>query len=547
MSKFLARTWSNNWISDNGFPEDKLEVFTDDFSFKEIGVAFSGGGTRSAACTLGQLKALHDLDIISNIRYISAVSGGGWAATPFSFIKSNQLRQFWGKISEPKDIDLSSCKSVLKGSFQSCITDAPILGKLIAGGAKLRGDESFAYSLGKIFLKPFNLHHPDTSFTFNKQTMKEAQKGMSSGSLSNNEKFVLARENTPFLILGATLLNEDGWATDKKYHVEYTGYYSGVRVFHKDKEFLTQDDYFGGGYITSCAYDCSGPYRFENNSDDSRDAVVKRAPKKITDLTNEKAFSLSDIMASTGAAPQEILENIGLDSLGFPEFNHFPIHVPNNQKSISEEYPHSDGGHLENLGVMPLLARNMSKIVVFINTKKPFKPNNKNVLKSSFNKSLKALFIPISNLFGLSKFKTNIVFQDGKKQLEDIINQFSGAVERDNQSNEYVASSVLTAKSSLITKENKFYGIKSGHEVEITWVYNCRSKEWEDKLGDPELADIIARKKKLIGSQKGLEDFPHYGTFFENIKGVIELTPLQTNLLTNLSYWVTKKALEQEI
>jgi hypothetical protein len=72
-------------------------------------------------------------------------------------------------------------------------------------------------------------------------------------------------------------------------------------------------------------------------------------------------------------------------------------------------------------------------------------------------------------------------------------------------------------------------------------VYNCRSIEWEKQLADRELAQIIAKKKYLIGSQKGLEDFPHYGTFLENTSGVVKLTALQTNLLTNLSYWAAKK------
>ena len=43
-----------------------------------VGFAFSGGGTRSASATLGQLRALHELGWLSEADYLSAVSGGSW-------------------------------------------------------------------------------------------------------------------------------------------------------------------------------------------------------------------------------------------------------------------------------------------------------------------------------------------------------------------------------------------------------------------------------------------------------------------------------------
>lgn len=186
----------------------------------------------------------------------------------------------------------------------------------------------------------------------------------------------------------------------------------------------------------------------------------------------------------------------------------------------------------------------MSKIVVFINTKKPFSPNKKKPLDSGVNKSLKALFIPIDNFWKKEDFSTNVVFENGKEELINLIEHFRTLVKEETSSEEYIAKTALFAKTNLVTIENKHYGIEAGHEVEITWVYNCRSSAWERKLKDKDLAKLIAKKKRLIGNQKGLEDFPHYGTFFENIRGVVELSKVQTNLLTNLSYWVAKKALK---
>ena len=542
MSKFYVKAWSGQWIAENTFPEEQLESFKTSYTNKNIGLAFSGGGTRSATCTLGQLKACHELNLLPKIKYISAVSGGAWAATPFTYIAEHQLTDFFGRISEPEEIDSGIYKSVLKDSFQHCIVASPVLKNLLKAASSGRGDESYADSLGKIFLQPFGLHNPKSSFTFNNETLTEAEAGIKAGTSIGTISFDVSRNEAPFLILGATLLNEDGLSSDKKYHVEYTPYYSGVRVFHQDKEFLSQDDYFGGGYITSCGYDCMGPYK-KSIIDGVEKLLVKRSPKSWSDLTDERAFSLSDIMASTGAAPQDVTANLGLGALGFPEFNHIPISVPSGQNQVAEEYPHSDGGHLENLGVMPLLARKVPKMFVFINTKKPFIPNEENWLASSLNKSLKALFVPVKNIFSLSDFKTNIVFKNGESELTKIIKQFADEIEQEQSSGEYVAKTALIASSTLITQGNKFYGVIEDHVVDVLWIYNCRSKAWEDKLADRELAKIISKNKKLFGSQKGLEDFPHYGTFFENAKAVIGLTPSQTNLLTDLSYWVAKHAL----
>ena len=51
------------------------------------GVAFSGGGTRSQVAVTGQLRALHSLGLIDDIRYMTAVSGATWAVAPFCYYR----------------------------------------------------------------------------------------------------------------------------------------------------------------------------------------------------------------------------------------------------------------------------------------------------------------------------------------------------------------------------------------------------------------------------------------------------------------------------
>ena len=57
-----------------------------------VGVAFSGGGIRSATFNLGVLKALHDLHVLRHVDYLSTVSGGGYIGAWWS-----AWRARWGK------------------------------------------------------------------------------------------------------------------------------------------------------------------------------------------------------------------------------------------------------------------------------------------------------------------------------------------------------------------------------------------------------------------------------------------------------------------
>jgi hypothetical protein len=57
-----------------------------------VGLAFSGGGIRSATFNLGVLKALHELSLLKHVDYLSTVSGGGYIGAWWS-----AWRARWGK------------------------------------------------------------------------------------------------------------------------------------------------------------------------------------------------------------------------------------------------------------------------------------------------------------------------------------------------------------------------------------------------------------------------------------------------------------------
>jgi len=59
-----------------------------------VGLAFSGGGIRSATFNLGVLKALHELKLLKHVDYLSTVSGGGYIGAWWSAWRARVGRDF---------------------------------------------------------------------------------------------------------------------------------------------------------------------------------------------------------------------------------------------------------------------------------------------------------------------------------------------------------------------------------------------------------------------------------------------------------------------
>jgi predicted acylesterase/phospholipase RssA len=66
------------------WPEDDLAGLA---GRPKTAIAFSGGGTRAFVASLGYLRALIDLGLMSTVRYLSGISGGSWAASAFTFFQ----------------------------------------------------------------------------------------------------------------------------------------------------------------------------------------------------------------------------------------------------------------------------------------------------------------------------------------------------------------------------------------------------------------------------------------------------------------------------
>ena len=81
----VAQVWQNAGTA-YAWPEDDVEAVA---SKPSVGVAFSGGGTRSYAASVGVAQALEALGLLSKIKYMSGVSGGSWFVSALAYDQSD--------------------------------------------------------------------------------------------------------------------------------------------------------------------------------------------------------------------------------------------------------------------------------------------------------------------------------------------------------------------------------------------------------------------------------------------------------------------------
>ena len=468
------------WNTDSTFIFPELQPEDTDFigTKANIGICFSGGGTRSATCTHGQLKALSYSGLLDNIGYISSVSGGAWAALPFTFLDEHwEDAHFFGAILEAEELTNDVLSSIDESNYLYTVTHAGLIDEAFKSWLTLATDETFSRAIGKVFLEHFNLNSRKKLFC---NSTNQLNSILERNSQLNVDDFYIARPNRPFLIAGAAFLR---YGRDD-YLFEMTPWYSGIHSFYPKKRPWNAN--IGGGYIETFALDSKAPDSIENST-----ATVRLGTKR-------HRFTLSDVLATTGAAPSEVLHNIGLDDLGFPEFKYWSPRDIHKDK----EYEIGDGGNIENLGILPLIKRDVKKIIMFVNTMKELSSSN----PSQINKAIKQLFTPndVNHIFDKNKLAN---LQEG---LLSQLDKGEATIYKDTYS-------ILA---------NEHHGIQGGTTVEILWVYNHEYKNWTKKL--PE--EIRTKLKK-----HELSHFPHFKTFLENCPRFIDLDPIQANLLSHMS------------
>lgn len=495
-SKYVKAKVSSTLENGSHFPEVYLPEME---GKKNVGICFSGGGTRSASLTMGQLRGLQHIGVLDKIAYLSAVSGGSWGSVPFLFLdESINDNTFLGMYVAPDELTEQIVSYNPKYSLTFAVSQSKIFDDLIKN--IFAGDERYANIIAEIFLKPFNIGNMRKFFTYNKRTLNEILSN--NPSLEPGDFYLMnSNNNRPYPIIGGTLLRPKFG----RYQFEMTPLYVGIDGLYKGAGSRSKFD-IGGGYVEPLGFDSDSPDEFD----------------KLTHLVyvrlghSRHIFTLGDVIGTSGAAPAEYATRFGLEWLGFPEYKYWsPADI---DKTKAKEYDFGDGGILENLGVMPMIKRGVEKLIVFVNCQTVLRQESGDELEIA--SSIPALFHQISNQNGEGNFDDNVVFAFQEDKYKKLIDR--------------LLSKVKNGESAIFTDTYKItdqphHNIKGGGSIEIMWVYNSRVNNWVNQLP-------IDIKHKLDSGDFGVR-FPNYKTFMENFPSIIDMTPEQVNLMGHQAAW----------
>jgi predicted acylesterase/phospholipase RssA len=509
------------------FPEDQLKP---PLTGSDLGVAFSGGGTRSAAATIGQLRGLLHNGWLERVKYVTAVSGGSWAAVPFTYYVGS-LDDLLGRV-EDANINPEVFKKTPNGSLAVQVTRSRLAasgiqetlaflpenerndlarirstGILLRDGIRrLRGrslpdstrqNKTYSHILGRIFIEPLVKDGNRRPYSWTLDTAIH----VTDVSGQPQPDFVRVTGRRPFLIVGGTVIwMRPGFAYPRLIPIEYTPLYTGMRQ---------QFGALGGTYVMPWAYD--------------RERSVAADTRLLVDPATVRMFTLADMIGSSGAAPQlQLLLGTGVPERArealrraadaFPAFN--PITVRNGESvAPSGELAHGDGGFTDNLGLMPLLARQVRHVIAFVNSNKPH----------TANEQLQSYFFPLSTQDASGDRTMNAVFP--KERYRELLDGLDQTVAR---------GEAAVFCQTLSVAANELYNIAKYDGLKLCWVYNHAASAWREGLPDPIRTWL---KPKKEGGRRDLQRFPYFATFGENRPHVIRLNALQVNLLANLTAW----------
>jgi len=506
----------------------------------DLGLAFSGGGTRSATATLGQLRGLRANGWLDRVRYISAASGGAWAAIVYTYSKRSP-NDLLGIDQAPGSLTLDNLTKLSNGRLAKAIADSSLTAGSVLEAAAIaaqlqqksgkavkiagavaallnhfrrdpeRVDKTYARLLGRTFLDDVieaGQKGGDRWFSWDGDTATEIR------DATNGEvaQFVLAARQRPFLIVGGTMVSaRRDYEFPLLIPVEYTPLYVGARQQYGE---------FGGSYVSPWAYDA--------DATGAATAPVNGRGTIEVRLRGTDKLTLADMAASTGAAP-ELATIVGVEALDrlsaqlgaqvhrlsafFPSFQHLTIQA-GGRVSLTSSLAHADGGAIDNLGIMPLLARQVQNMLVFVNTSTQYVENNDD---------LQSLFGPVGPPGAGGDKRHNIVFPAAEYQpLLDRLTTL-----RDQGEPQVACRRMRVLK-------NRTYNIRGYDAANVCFIYNGPASRWEAALPQP-VGALLHKKTRAAGD---MTSFPWFRTFEQNRPHLIQLKVAQVNLLSNLTAWI---------
>src|SRR5262245_25812588 len=507
-----------------------------------VGVCLSGGGSRAASASVGELRGLRYLGLLDQVSTLSTVSGGTWAGTTFTYLPSDISDDEFlgGVVPDPGDLtwthrageDPARALDLLDDHALGSLATRIGLVEFLAKAAELyveRRDSPhvlWCRAVGALVLEPFGIGTitgrgaPATYFTASPHWLETAILPQNPG-LASADFDVVQKPGRPQLVTNSTLFFPPGVHLRRPapgdpalepYPIEASSMHVGAPFpFSRG---------MGGGFVDPFGFGGAAP-------------AEPPARNRVELATPAERFSLSDIAgASSSAFVGPLIDTFGtthpwLQDID-PTYSYWPVVTSDHVEA--RRYYVGDGGNLENTGIMALLRRGVTRILAFVHAETPL----------SWDPLAKQVVVDgqIPPLFGLQPKAAGQAYQPYPPPPAPVpssaapfrYNQvfptaaFYGLVDRLWKTSQ-AGGSAVCLQTGLSVLDNAHFGVSGTGPVDVLWVYTNPVRMWIDGLSH------------LVKCGMDLEPwlyktFPNYDTVLQ-----LRLSPRQVNLLDHLACW----------
>eukprot|EP00404_Azadinium_spinosum_P007422 CAMPEP_0180441336 /NCGR_PEP_ID=MMETSP1036_2-20121128/13572_1 /TAXON_ID=632150 /ORGANISM="Azadinium spinosum, Strain 3D9" /LENGTH=693 /DNA_ID=CAMNT_0022447545 /DNA_START=134 /DNA_END=2218 /DNA_ORIENTATION=- len=496
-------------------------------------LSFSGGGARSLTLSMGYLRALEDLGLMSRVDAIAAVSGGAWAAAVYMFANMGKV-QLLGAATVPAWLTMDVLQKE-PPALGATVTKRlePIARRLVGHGAK--GNKIWIDSVAELILKPFGLDSKEAFMAAD--AIEVARIRLGNPDLADYE-FLTPQPGRPkTFVMGGAVLAPTGYkaTNDNMVYLQMSPDFTGS-PFYPDNSSVTYDHenpileligyskpnvYVGGGLIESFAFGGLAPMPEVGGS-----SVRVPAP--------ELPFSLAEAVGISSCAPaSQLASTSGLGLLANridPQGYEWPIQMPGMKHQSTLRYNIGDGGNMENNGLLAMIQRGAKKVVWFMNTNFPLIDLAEfNFCEVSLGAGIEfsgKVSNQVYDKFGFGEQSTasgefvgrNQVF--AKDELAPLLCKFQ-KMKADGKA--------IVVRSQHLVLPNTWWGITGGYSLDIIAVYNEVCQDFMDALPS------ATRQEVHKGRKGAFANYPHYATLYNNRRRRgqgVSLTGPQVNLLS---------------
>jgi hypothetical protein len=600
----------------NVYPKtgDNPTISNSDSSKANLALCFSGGGSRALTCAWGQMLGLKTLNLIDQARYISSVSGGTWASSIYTYLPTHiSDDDLLGTYYPPQNLSLTDAAGQLNVNNLTpySLGQAPAsLGvtELAESGLQFLIENIFhqsnykwlwAFLVAQFILEHYGLRkkgeHEWSSSKYFSLSEKYAATHFPAGGPSI-EDFLFVRSGRPFLIMNDNLMQKEG-VNIVQLPNQVTPVSGGAQGQTPNTTIIGGGSVESYGYASTLEQDSaatspveitiSQPYSLidivSTSSAFFAESLASWIQEEFKDIEKRKAL-ISAIQAKLKPEHQESLiakakedglyalelsemiekslEEVVLKDSSFlekviPTYNYWPI----GEVSQNREMQFTDGGTLDNTGVVGLLAQTDTgqhnqapiRLVVFDNTSTPLTKINGHIIAAS----------QAAPLFGID-FDTDTgiyqPFTDAQKDPENeafdpmsLITVFNNPGEESTtpfdllvqglyDSNCGAASGTNDATQNndpafyqleLTTVDNSLANVTAGRTVHMMYIQNVKMMHWQNEIGDETLKNEIADGQNSSSLPfETFKNFPYYDTFIK-----IGLKPKESNALSQMWAW----------